>query len=112
MNRSPDVELVLRDYFADDSSTAPDHVLDVIEQRIRRQRQQRPWRLPWRLRMNAPVKLAVIASAVIVVAIAGYNLLPHQPSVGGPSPSLLARGAFVIRDWGPVEFEATREGSS
>ena len=30
MNRSHDVELVLRDYFSDDSSPAPDHVLDVM----------------------------------------------------------------------------------
>jgi hypothetical protein len=89
MNRSPDVELVLRDYFADDSSTAPDHVLDVIEQRIMRQPQQRSWRLPWRLRMNAPVKLAVAASAVIVVAVAGYSLLPARNDVGvvAPNPS-------------------------
>ena len=37
MNRQPDVELVLRDYFADDGFTAPDHVLDVVEERIARQ---------------------------------------------------------------------------
>ena len=29
-----------------------------------------------------------------------------------PSPALLARGNFVIRDWDRVVFEATREGSS
>ena len=37
MNRQSDVELVLRDYFADDSSVARDHVLDVVEERIARQ---------------------------------------------------------------------------
>ena len=45
MNRTPDVELVLRDYFADDGLTAPDYVLDVVEGRISRQPQRRSWRL-------------------------------------------------------------------
>ena len=48
MNRTPDVELVLRDYFADDGLTAPDYVLDVVEERIGRQPQRRTWRLRWR----------------------------------------------------------------
>jgi hypothetical protein len=97
MNRRPDVELVLRDYFADDSSSAPDHVLDVIEERIMRQPQQRAWRLPWRLRMNTPIKLAAAAAAVIVVAVAGYAMFgrPSDSNVGGtvsptPSPSPIA----------------------
>ena len=44
MNRQPDVELVLRDYFADDGFTAPDHVLDVVEERIARQPRRPVWR--------------------------------------------------------------------
>lgn len=37
--------------------------------------------------MNAPVKLAVAASAIIVVAVASYNILPQESSIGGPSPT-------------------------
>ena len=97
MNRTPDVDLVLRDYFADDGSSAPDHVLDVIEERIRDQPQQRAWRLHWRLRMNTPIKFAAAAAAVIVVAVAGFAMFgrPSGPTVGGtgspaPSPSPIA----------------------
>jgi hypothetical protein len=88
MNRNPDVELVLRDYFADDGLTAPDFVLDAVEARISRQAQRRAWRLPWRLHaMNRTITYVAAAVAVLVVAVFGYNLLPRQPGVGGqPTP--------------------------
>ena len=34
MNRTPDVELVLRAYLADDGDIAPDRVLEVVADRI------------------------------------------------------------------------------
>jgi hypothetical protein len=39
--------------------------------------------------MNSYTKLAMVAAAVVVVAIVGYNLLPNRGSTGGPrvSPS-------------------------
>jgi len=90
------VDLVLRDYFSNDSTSAPDHVLDVIEERIMRQPQQRSWRLLWRLQMTTPVKLAAAAVAVLVVAVAGFAMFgrPSDSNVGGtvsptPSPSLI-----------------------
>jgi hypothetical protein len=84
MNRTPDVELVLRDYFADDGLTAPDYVLDVVEERIGRQPRRHAWRLPWRLNtMNRTLKYVAAAAAVLVVAVLGYNLLPRSSSVGG-----------------------------
>ena len=93
MNRSPDVDLVLRDYFADDGFTAPDHVLDVVEERIERQPQQRAWRV---LRRDSPVnsylKPLLAVAAVVVIAVAGFAFLgqPSGSSVGGaasPAPS-------------------------
>jgi hypothetical protein len=69
--------------------------------------------------MNTYPKLIVAAAAVLVVAVAGYqSLLGNGRSSGqatiAPSrtPVLLARGSFAHKDWGPVEFEATREGSN
>ena len=90
MNRTPDVELVLREFLAEDGITAPDHVLDVVEGRISRQRQRRPWRLIRRLPMNSLFKPLVAAAAVIIIAVAGWNLLPKSPDVGGQSPTPLA----------------------
>jgi hypothetical protein len=85
MSRTPDVELVLRDYFADDGLSAPDYVLDVVEERIGRQPRRRAWRLPWRLRpMNRTLKYVAALAAVLVVAVLGYSLLPKQGGIGGP----------------------------
>lgn len=37
--------------------------------------------------MNNPLKLAIAAAAIAVVAVAGINLLPRQGGIGGPGPS-------------------------
>ena len=88
MNRSPDVELVLRDYFADDGLTAPDYVLEVVEGRISRQPQRRSWRLPWRLRsMSNNLKLVAGAAAAIVLAVAAWQFLPGRPDGPGGAPT-------------------------
>jgi hypothetical protein len=98
MNRSPDVDLVLRDYFADDGFIAPDHVLEVVEERIMRQPQQRAWRVLRRdAHVNSYLKPLLAVAAVVVIAVAGIALL-GQPSDSGvgdatspaPSPSPIA----------------------
>ena len=115
MNRSPDVELVLRDYFAEDSWTAPDYVLDAVEERIIRQPQQRTWRVPWRdSTVNSYLKPIVAIAAVIVVSVAGFALLgrPSGSGVGGAaspppspspivsaSPSTAASASAVVPQW-------------
>jgi len=92
MTRQPDTELVFRDYLADDGARAPDSVLDIVENRIRRLR-QRPARrlLVWRLPSMSPSIRVATALAVIVVATTGVLIVSQQRSsgtgVGGPSPS-------------------------
>jgi len=91
MNRQPDVELVMRDYFADDGLPAPDHVLDVIEERIMRQPQQRAWRVSWRdSHVNSYLKPLLAVAAIVVVAVAGFAILrPSGAGVGGaPVPTV------------------------
>lgn len=83
MNRSFDVDLVLREYLADDGLTAPDRVLRVVEQRIDRQPQRRAWRLQGRPFMNTYAKLAAGLAAVLVVGIVGWRLLPGNGGIGG-----------------------------
>ena len=98
MNRSPDVDLVLRDYFADDGFIAPDHVLDVVEERIMRQPQQRAWRVLRRdAHVNSYLKPLLAVAAVVVIAVAGFALFGQRSNsgVGGaaspaPSPSPVA----------------------
>ena len=69
-------------------------------------------------RMNTYAKLIVAAAAVLVVAFAGFQLLPSSGGVGGeptigpsPSPSVLARGTFRVKGT-PVELNATGGGDS
>ena len=86
MNHQPDVELVLRDYFADDGIPAPDHVLDVVEERIARQPRRPVW---WFLRrdshVNSYLKPLLAIAAVVVIAVAGFAFLgrPSDSGVGG-----------------------------
>jgi hypothetical protein len=86
MNRAPDVELVLNGWLADDGDIAPDRVLEVVADRIAMQPQRRNWRLPGRLTLTPAFKYGIAAAAVLVVAVAGYSLLPKGPSVGTQSP--------------------------
>jgi hypothetical protein len=90
MTRSPDVELVLRDYFADDGFNAPDHVLDVVEERIMRQPQQRAWRVLRRdAHVNSYLKPLLAVAAVVAIAVAGIAIFrqPSNSGVGGSSPA-------------------------
>ena len=94
MNPNLGVDRVLRDYFADDGLLAPDHVLDVIEERILRQPQRRNWRVTWwDSNPNTNLKPLLAIAAIIVVAVAGFALLrPSGPAVVGPPASTESPG--------------------
>jgi hypothetical protein len=89
MNRQPDVELVLRDYFADDGFTAPDHVLDVVEERIARLPRRHAWRRRGRPFVNTSAKLAAVLAAVLIVSVIGIALVlrPGGSNVGSSGPT-------------------------
>jgi hypothetical protein len=126
MNRSPDVELVLRDYFADDGFVAPDHVLEVIEERIMRQPQQRAWRVLRRdSHVNSYLKPLIAIAAVVVIAVAGIAYFGQRSDSGfggaaspSPSPSHIASAAppaassatAVFPPWFPLESESDGAG--
>jgi hypothetical protein len=85
MNRRSDIERTLQLWMADGPSAIPDRVVDVVATRIGVQPQRRAWPFPGRTTVTQ-LKLAAALAAVVIVAVVGYNLLPKQPSVGGPSP--------------------------
>lgn len=90
MNERSDMDRVLRHWFADGPSEMPDRVVDTVADRIGRQRQRRSWRLPWRpFDMNSAIKIGAAIAVVLVLAVAGWNLLPGHDSavVGQPSQS-------------------------
>ena len=103
MNRTPDVDLVLRDYFADDGVTAPDYVLDVVEQRISRQSRRRVWPFPGRTtNMTTQIKLIGALAAAIVVAVVGYNLLPGTSGPGSQTAAPTATATATPAATEPV----------
>jgi len=87
MTARSDLDPTLKAWFDDGPSTMPDRVIDVVAARIGRQRQRRPWRLHGRPFMNTQIKLIAAAAAAVVLAIAGWNLLPKTGSFGGPPTS-------------------------
>ena len=64
-----------------------------------------------RSRRRWPLRMLAVA-AVIGAAAAGAVLLAGAPKEPAENPVLLARGSVVLKDWGPVEFEATRADSN
>src|SRR6185436_13211780 len=79
-----DLDPTLQAWFDDGPSTMPDRVIDVVVDRIGRQRQRRAWRLHGRPFMNTQIKLIAAVAAAVVLAVAGWNLLPRNGNIGGP----------------------------
>jgi hypothetical protein len=87
MNQRSDIDRLLRHWMDDGPTRMPDRIVDVVADRISAQRQRRSWRLVRRLLMNPLLKLGAAAAAVLVIALVGWNLMPRDPSIGGPSPA-------------------------
>ena len=89
MNERSDIDRVLRRWFDDGPSTMPDRVVDVVADRIARERQRPAGPFPWRvLPVNPMLKVGAALAAVLVLAVVGWSLLPgRSPGVGGPAAS-------------------------
>lgn len=110
MNRTPDVELVLREWLADDGDIAPDRVLEVVADRIAGEPRRPVLRLPWRPYMNSQLKLAAGVAAAVIVAFVAWQLLPGRGDFGGqptpiPSPTASPTGTPIAT--GPVDLPAS-----
>jgi len=83
-----DVNRIVRSWLEDGATALPDRVLDSVLDQLPATPQRRAW---WPARrfqdMNAYMKIAIAAAAVVVIALIGINLLPGTGSVGGPAPS-------------------------
>jgi hypothetical protein len=80
--------------------------------------QRRSWWPAWRdFRMNRLAATAAAAVTVLAVVVVSYSLRPGLGILGpgaapSPSPTLLARGNFVLGGGYVVDIEAVAQGSS
>jgi hypothetical protein len=88
-HRDPDRKLIA--YFADGMDVLPDRVVDAVLDEVHHTRQRAGFG-PWRTRrMSTFSKLVLAAATVVVIAVAGFNLVPKPiGGIGGqgttPSP--------------------------
>jgi len=85
MSQRSDIDRALQIWMADGPTVMPDRVVDVIADRISVQPQRRSWRLLRRLPMNPRLKIGVAIAAVMIVAVAGWNLVARPSGPGGPT---------------------------
>jgi hypothetical protein len=86
MTAQPDIDRLISAFLEEGTAELPDRTYDVVRSEIDRTRQRvviGPWRAP---DMNTIAKFAIAAAAVVVVAVAGINLMPRN-DVGAPAPS-------------------------
>jgi hypothetical protein len=88
MSTDRDTTRIVRSWLEEGATALPDRVLDAVLNRVPATRQRRSWWPAWRFaNVNAYVKFAMAAAAVVVVAAVGYNLLPGTGVFGGPKPT-------------------------
>lgn len=107
MNDRSDIDRVLGYWLEDGPVAMPDRVIDVVAHRISIRPQRRSRRLLRRYSMNPLLKYGAAAAAVLVIAIASYNLLPGN-GIGGPDPSPTASPASTV----PATTGPTTAGST
>jgi hypothetical protein len=86
----PDTDRSIAAWLEDQASDrAPAALLEASRARIKQTGQRRAWVPAWRIPpMNVYAKLAIAAAAVLVIAVAGLNLLPRNGGIVGSGPAV------------------------
>ena len=91
MSTDRDVDRIVRSWMEEGATALPDRVLDNVLDQLPATPQRRSLWPARRLReMNTPIRLALAAAAVVVVAVVGINLLSRTDGVAPgatPGPS-------------------------
>jgi hypothetical protein len=86
MTAEREMARIVRSWLQEDERDSADHVLEIVLDRLDSTPQRRSW---WPARRYTPVntqlKVLAAAAAVVVLAVVGYQLLPRNGSIGGPS---------------------------
>ena len=110
---------IVRSWLDEGVTRLPDRVLDGVLDQLPATPQRRSGWSAWRsYQMNVYARLAAAAAAILVVAVVGFQLIPRG-GIGGPptiapspSPSLLAKGTFVVAGSINTTLDATGSGSN
>jgi hypothetical protein len=89
MSTDRDTTRVVRSWLEEGVTALPDRVLDAVLDQVPATPQRRSWWPAWRPNeMNTYAKLIAGAAAVLLVAVAGYQLIPRTsgPGVAGSAP--------------------------
>ena len=120
MSTDRETTRIVRSWLDEGVTKLPDRVLDAVLDQVPTTPQRRSGWSAWRsYRMNTYAKIVAAAAAVLVVGVAAYQFLPRSGGVGGPgptinpspSPSILARGTFVVHEISTT-LDATGSGST
>ena len=98
MTTNRDLDRLLDAWFAEGPLEVADRVIEDVADRIEREPQRPAWRLRGRPLVNTYAKLAAGLAAVIVLAVAGWQLRPESANNGSsppPRPSPTAAGTAV-----------------
>ena len=106
MNPERDTTRIVRSWLENGVTDLPDRVLDTVLDQLPSTPQRRHrWQARRFTRMNATLKIAIAAAAVVVVGVIGLNLLPGaaQPGVGAaptaaPTATAAPSGAQCVAD--------------
>jgi hypothetical protein len=84
MSTDRDTTRIVRSWLEEGATSLPDRVLDAVLDQVPATPQRRARWLAWRVfDMNATIRLAIGAAALVVAAIIGFSVLPSGSGVGG-----------------------------
>ena len=89
MSAEHETNRIVRSWLEQGITALPERVLDSVLDQLPATPQRRPlWPARRFPTMNRPIRYAIAAAAVVVVALIGSRFLPRDtPRVGGPSPT-------------------------
>lgn len=84
MSTDREVTRIVRSWLNEDRHEDADRVLDTVLAELETTPQRRSWWSAWRHPvMNTTMRFALVAAAIVIVALIGYQLIAG-PNVGGP----------------------------
>ena len=97
MTASRDISSIVRSWIREEEYDSADRVLQVVLSQLDSAPQRRPLWRAWRSpNMNSPLRYAIAAAAVLVVAVVGYQLIPRETNAPGAPTAPPAASPTIV----------------